>query len=157
MVNWILDLLFSPAGYMAMGAATGWLGRVIVVHVLSRVGNEFLRALLGRAWEESRLVLDDVYKTYTLEMSRAKADGTVTEDECAEAKQRAIAAAKAHLGWRMLVGHLVKILTGASASAWLEKKAEEQIAEAEAAGKEAVEAAPPAGAAGVTGAPIEVE
>jgi len=157
MVNWILDLLFSPAGYMAMGAATGWLGRMIVVHLLSRVGNEFLRALLGRAWEEARLVLDDAYKAYTLQMMRAKADGTVTEDERAEAKKLALDAAKQHLGWRMLVGHLIKILTGASASAWLEKKAEEQIAEAEAAGKEAVEANPPSGAAGVTGSPIEVE
>jgi len=80
MVNWILDLLFSPAGYMAMGAATGWLGRMIVVHLLSRVGNEFLRALLGRAWEEARLVLDDAYKAYTLQMMRAKADGTVVDE-----------------------------------------------------------------------------
>jgi len=156
MLQWISDILFSPIGVTAIGFIFGWAGRMLAVHLLSRVGTEWLRLLLSRAWTEVSSVFLDVHKAYTLEMMRAKADGVVTDEEREHAKQVALDAAKKHLGWKLLAAHVVKILTGASLGSVLEAKADEALAEAEKAGADAVAEKPPSGVAGVIGEPEDV-
>jgi hypothetical protein len=117
-VDWIIDLVSSPQ--FAGGVASGWVGRVIAVHLISRIKSDTIRKLFGRTWAEARSVFDDSYNAFVLEMVKAKSDGVVTDEERDMAKKAALAAAKKHLGWRMLVAHALKIL-GAKPEEWIAK------------------------------------
>ena len=115
-MDWLLDLATSPQ--FAGGVVSGWVTRMVMVHLLARVDNDVLRKLLGRAWVEARSVFDDTYNAFVVEMAKAKADGVVTDEERAAAKSAAWKAAKKHIGWRMLAVHGLKIL-GAKPDEWI--------------------------------------
>lgn len=153
----ISEYAFSPLGYTAFGFILGALGRAIMKYGVSKLpAPAWVKDMIARLGEELKSVADDAYRAHTVAISRARVDGVVTPEELAGARQAALDAARAHLKWTAILGHLVKIATGAALDRWVEDKVAEAVKASEAAGDAAVAASPPKGAAAVVGEPEDV-
>lgn len=73
-------------------------GALIARLVIAQIGNATAAKYVGRALTEVGDAVLDTAKTYVEAIKKAAADGTLTAEEKAEAKARAIATAKANIG-----------------------------------------------------------
>ena len=78
------------------------LGLALAKYCWSRVSNDWVRAFLGRVYDEVNDAVREVYQTYVDAIRAKSADGTLTDAEKAEAKAMAVATAKANLGTKGL-------------------------------------------------------
>lgn len=110
-------------------------------YVWGRISLAWARTLAQRAYGELTDAVLEVWQTYVSELTKGRADGTLTADEKAEAKRRAIAIAKANLGPKGLA-RLARALgfgslfggDPAKADGWLGSKVETAVATLKRAG-----------------------
>lgn len=149
----LLDFMLSPAGYAVLAAIGGGLIWLLIKKLPAPT---WARALVSQLGEELKGVADNAYRAHTLALARAREDGVVTEEEQEQARQAAIAAARAHLRWTMILEHLIKAATGAALEHWVERQVNDAVGRAKDAGDAAVAAKPPGGLDMISGKPEEI-
>src|SRR5690606_7267735 len=92
-----------------------------------KVGNEYVRGVLERAWQEVKAAVAEVAQVYADALKAANKDGKLTDREKAEAKNLAIEVAKSNLGKKGLAA-LARILgAGDAVEKWLGNKVEAAV------------------------------
>lgn len=93
----IIIAILGLFGTVIMGFFTKALASAVGL-LSSKVRNETLRGIVERLDDLVLKVVNEVYQTYVREIKNAREDGTLTEEEKAEAKRIAIAKLKEYLG-----------------------------------------------------------
>ena len=110
-------------------------------YLWSKISIDWARGVAQRAYSELIDAVLEVWQTYVSEIIKDRADGTLTDEEKAEAKQRALDIAKSNLGAKGLArlaralgfGSLVHTDTSQTLS-WLGSKVETAVAGLKSAG-----------------------
>jgi hypothetical protein len=130
-MDWLIELLGSPLAAKALGWGLTAALTFVAGKLLTRwMKAGYLRDTLTRLMFEMKAAVLEVHQVYVSEISRGRADGTLTPEEKAEAKNRAMAVLKANIGKKGLA-RLAKVL-GIEIDAldgWLGNKVEATVAE----------------------------
>jgi len=119
--------LFGDHGPTVLAWLLALLTGVLVRYVWVKVGNEYVRGVLERAWQEVKAAVAEVAQVYADALKAANKDGKLTDREKAEAKNLAIEVAKSNLGKKGLAA-LARILgAGDAVEKWLGNKVEAAV------------------------------
>lgn len=118
----------AEQGYAVLSWVLAIVGTLLTRYVWRRIGNDYARGVVSRAYEEVRSAVLEVAQTYTSELKAGRADGRLTESEKTEAKQRAIARAKSNIG-RKGLERLARVLDLESVEGWLANRTEAAVAQ----------------------------
>jgi hypothetical protein len=111
-------------------AVIAWVGVALVAllarYVVAKIGNDLLRGCVGRALDEVRDAVAEVWQTYVSALKEANVDGKLTAEEKALARQKALAIVQGNLGTKG-IARLGRILGIDSVNDWLATKIESAV------------------------------
>lgn len=103
------------------------LAGLVSKYIVTLTSNKWAQGVIQRAYKEIEEAVVEVMQTYVAELKKANADGVLTDQEKAIAKQMALAVFRDNLGSKGLA-RLARALGLEDVTAWVENKLEGAVA-----------------------------